>query len=39
LPAGRLVEIAGAHHHVPLDRPVEMAAALLEFLAEVPSSR
>lgn len=39
LPAGRLVEIAGAHHHVPLDRPVEMAAALLEFLAEAPSSR
>ena len=27
-----LVSIPGAHHHVPLDRPQELAAALLEFL-------
>jgi pimeloyl-ACP methyl ester carboxylesterase len=39
LPAARLVEVAGSYHHVLLDRPAEVTAALLDFLAaaEVPS--
>jgi len=32
IPRATLVEIAGAHHHVVLDRPAEVAAGLLDFL-------
>ncbi len=32
-PQLQAVEIAGAHHHVMLDRPAEFAAAVAEFLA------
>ncbi len=31
LPAGRGLEIPKAHHHVPLDTPTELAAAILSF--------
>lgn len=31
LPGARALEIAGAHHHVPLDRPAELAAAIAAF--------
>lgn len=34
LPAARLVEVPGAYHHVVLDRPAEVTAALLDFLGE-----
>ena len=33
-PHGSWVEIPGAHHHVLLDRPEELAAAIARFLAE-----
>jgi len=34
LPRARTITIAGAHHHVFLDRPEELVAAAREFLAE-----
>jgi pimeloyl-ACP methyl ester carboxylesterase len=34
-PLARLVTIAGAHHHIPLERPVELAAELLKFARTV----
>ncbi len=34
LPGARKRTIAGAHHHVPLDRPRELAGAVAEFAAE-----
>ncbi|MEQ1918049.1 MAG: alpha/beta hydrolase, partial [Elusimicrobiota bacterium] len=37
LPRGRGVEIAGAHHHVPLDKPAELAAAVSAWAAELPA--
>ena len=37
MPKARALEVAGAHHHVPLDRPDEMAQALRTFLAELPA--
>jgi pimeloyl-ACP methyl ester carboxylesterase len=36
LPKGRGVEIAGAHHHVPLDKPAELAAAVAAWTATLP---
>lgn len=35
IPQAEAVEIAGAHHHVMLDRPAELAAAVAGFLARV----
>ena len=35
LPRGRGAEIAGAHHHVPLDKPAELAAVLSAWFAEL----
>ena len=32
---GRAVEVVGAHHHVLLDRPAELGAAIATFLAEI----
>lgn len=37
LPSGRGVEIAGAHHHVPLDKPAELAAAVAAWARELPA--
>ncbi len=37
LPSGRGVEIAGAHHHVPLDKPAELAAAVAAWAAALPA--
>jgi pimeloyl-ACP methyl ester carboxylesterase len=34
LPGAREIEIPGAHHHVPLDAPAALAAAIAEFAAE-----
>lgn len=34
-PAAKMVEIANAHHHVMLDAPEPLAAAVTEFLSEV----
>jgi pimeloyl-ACP methyl ester carboxylesterase len=36
MPAARLVEIAGAGHMSPLERPAELNAAVLQFLAGLP---
>jgi len=36
LPGARALEIAGAHHHVPLDRPTELARAVADFAASLP---
>jgi pimeloyl-ACP methyl ester carboxylesterase len=36
-PGSRGVTIAGAHHHVPLDKPGELAAAVAEFAADLPA--
>jgi pimeloyl-ACP methyl ester carboxylesterase len=33
----RGVTIPGAHHHVPLDAPAELAAAVLEFAVSLPA--
>jgi pimeloyl-ACP methyl ester carboxylesterase len=33
LPRGRGLEIAGAHHHIPLDKPAELAAAVASWAA------
>ena len=33
LPGARLVEVPGSYHHVLLDRPADVTAALLDFLA------
>jgi pimeloyl-ACP methyl ester carboxylesterase len=35
-PLASLVTIAGAHHHLPLERPVELARALLTFIGLNP---
>lgn len=35
LPRGRGLEIAGAHHHVPLDAPAELAAAVASWAGEL----
>ena len=37
LPRGRGVEIDGAHHHVPLDKPAELAAAVSAWAADLPA--
>ena len=37
LPRGRGAEIAGAHHHVPLDKPVELAAVVASWAASLPA--
>ncbi len=37
LPRGRGVEIKGAHHHIPLDKPAELAAAISAWAAELPA--
>jgi pimeloyl-ACP methyl ester carboxylesterase len=37
LPRARGVEIAGAHHHVPLDKPKELAAAVAAWAAGLPA--
>ncbi len=34
---GRGLEIVGAHHHVPLDKPEELAAAVSAWAAELPA--
>ncbi|MDE2491108.1 MAG: alpha/beta hydrolase [Elusimicrobia bacterium] len=36
LPGARAVEIPGAHHHVPLDAPRALAAAIAAFAAGLP---
>lgn len=36
LPDGRALEVPGAHHHVPLDQPAALAAAIAEFAAALP---
>jgi pimeloyl-ACP methyl ester carboxylesterase len=36
LPGARGVEIAGAYHHVPLDAPDALAAAIVDFAARLP---
>ena len=36
LPRGRALEIAGAHHHVPLDKPRELAEAVAAYAAGLP---
>jgi pimeloyl-ACP methyl ester carboxylesterase len=35
--ASAAVTIPGAHHHVPLDKPAELAAAVAEFAASLPA--
>ncbi|MDX6768449.1 MAG: alpha/beta hydrolase [Elusimicrobiota bacterium] len=35
MPAGRAKTVAGAHHHVPLDKPAELASVILAFAAEL----
>jgi pimeloyl-ACP methyl ester carboxylesterase len=37
LPDARVLEIPRAHHHVPLDEPEALAAALAQFAAELPA--
>lgn len=37
LPRGRGAEIAGAHHHIPLDKPAELAAAVSAWAASLPA--
>ena len=37
VPGARGVTISGAHHHVPLDAPAPLAAALAEFAAGLPA--
>ena len=37
MPKARGVEIAGAHHHIPLDKPAETAAAVAAWAAELPA--
>ena len=37
LPGARTAEVAGAHHHVPLDRPEALAALLSDFACAPPS--
>jgi len=36
LPNGRGIEIAGAHHHIPLDTPAELAAAVSAWASALP---
>lgn len=36
LRGARSLEIAGAHHHVPLDKPAELARAVADFAASLP---
>lgn len=35
LPRGQAAEVPGAHHHVPLDKPAELAAAIRAFAASL----
>lgn len=37
LPNARAVDIPGAHHHIPLDKPAELAAAVASWAAELPA--
>lgn len=37
LPKGRGVDLAGAHHHVPLDKPKELADAVAAWAATLPA--
>ncbi len=37
LSKGTGMEIAGAHHHIPLDKPAELAAAVAAWAAELPA--
>jgi len=37
IPGARALEIPRAHHHVPLDEPAALAAALAEFAAGLPA--
>lgn len=37
LPRGRGAEIPGAHHHIPLDKPAELAAAVSAWAASLPA--
>ena len=37
LPRGRGAEIAGAHHHIPLDTPETLAAAVSAWAASLPA--
>jgi pimeloyl-ACP methyl ester carboxylesterase len=37
-PLVRLVTIPNAHHHLPLERPIELAAAMLEFAQTIASA-
>lgn len=37
LPRGRGVEIEGAHHHIPLDKPAELAAAIAAWARGLPA--
>lgn len=34
MPDGRAAVVPGAHHHVPLDKPAELASVILSFAAE-----
>jgi pimeloyl-ACP methyl ester carboxylesterase len=34
MPDGRAAVVPGAHHHVPLDKPAELASVILAFAAE-----
>jgi pimeloyl-ACP methyl ester carboxylesterase len=36
LARGRGLEIAGAHHHIPLDKPAELAAVIASWAATLP---
>lgn len=36
MPDARAAVVAGAHHHVPLDKPAELASLILEFAAGLP---
>ncbi|NUQ66049.1 MAG: alpha/beta fold hydrolase, partial [Pirellulales bacterium] len=38
VPGSRLMEIAGAGHMTPLEKPAEVTAALAEFLREISES-
>lgn len=37
LPGAKGLEIAGAHHHVPLDKPAELARAVAQYAAALPA--
>lgn len=36
MPRARAASVPGAHHHVPLDKPAQLAAVILEFAASLP---